>query len=94
MFGLIARSSGRLITRAAARPLPVPLLARATGAQLSRRTFASTPEESPEEISALPDNRFEGVGQPFDKKIAGILSQPLDDAEVGFPFFLMEKVIV
>ena len=86
MFGVIARRSCRLLTqtRAVARVPPVSNLARVNAALVSRRALSSTTEESQDDISSLPDNRFEGVGQPFDKRIAGILSQPLDDAEVGF----------
>ena len=85
MFGLIARSSSRLLTqtRAVSRLARTNPLASLSGVHVSRRTLSSATEE-PEEISSLPDNRFEGVGQPFDKQIAGILSQPLDDAEVSF----------
>ena len=85
MFGLIARSSSRLLTqtRAVSRLARKNPLASLSGVHVSRRTLSSATEE-PEEISSLPDNRFEGVGQPFDKQIAGILSQSLDDAEVSF----------
>ncbi|XP_063679714.1 uncharacterized protein LOC134815142 [Bolinopsis microptera] len=83
MFGLIARSSSRLLTqtRTVSRLAHTNPLSSLSGVHVSHRTLSSATEE-PEEVSSLPDNRFEGVGQPFDKQIAGILSQPLDDAEV------------
>jgi hypothetical protein len=55
--------------------------------------FSSTFEESADDISSLPDNRFKGVGQPFDTKMAGILAQPLDDAEVRDIKALVERRI-
>ena len=82
MFGLVARSSRRLLsaTRVVAM---VPPVTRVTNVNVVSRTFNSATEDVSEEVTSLPDNRFEGVAQPFDKKIAGILAQPLDDAEVG-----------
>ena len=80
MFGLVARSSRRWLSLTRVATM-VPPVTRVTNVNVASRTFSSATEE--EDVTSLPDNRFEGVGQPFDKKITGILAQPLDDAEVG-----------
>lgn len=45
------------------------------------RCFSISPDETAVEDTSLP-NRFEGVGQPFEKRISAILTSPLQDDEV------------
>ena len=74
------------LTRASRRFVTVPLIrAHRITTAFPVRSFSATQDNAPtpEKPQIIPDDRFEGVGQPFGKEIASILSQPIDDTAVS-----------